>query len=57
MLFFFPQMIVGVVNQLGAGYHFQNISRGIVDSRDLLYFLSVIFIGLFATKLAMEEKK
>jgi len=57
MLFFFPQMLVGVVNQLGAGFHFQNISRGIVDSRDLLYFLSVIFIGLFATKLAMEEKK
>jgi ABC-2 type transport system permease protein len=57
MLFFFPRTIVGVVNQLGAGYHFQNISKGIVDSRDLLYFLSVIFIGLFATKLAMDEKK
>ncbi len=57
MLFFFPQSIVKTVGYLGSDYHFQNISKGIIDSRDLLYFLSIIFIGLYATYLAMEEKK
>ncbi len=57
MLIFFPQSLLGVIGYLGADFHFQNISKGIIDSRDVLYFLSVIFIGLYCTNLAMEEKK
>jgi len=57
MLFFFPRKIVAVLSYLGAGTHFENISKGIVDSRDLLYFLSLVFIALFATNLVLEEKK
>lgn len=57
MLFFFPGKIVAVIGYLGAHNHFENIAKGIVDSRDLLYFLSVVFIALFATSLVMEEKK
>lgn len=29
--------------------HFESIQKGVIDSRDLLYFLSVIGFGLFAT--------
>jgi gliding motility-associated transport system permease protein len=57
MLFFFPQSILGVIGYLGADSHFQNVAKGVIDSRDILYFLSVIFIGLYATDLAMKEKK
>jgi ABC-2 type transport system permease protein len=57
MLFFFPGKIVALLSYLGAGAHFENISRGIVDSRDLIYFLSLVFVALFATSLVMEEKK
>jgi len=57
MLFFLPQKLLGVLGYLGADYHFQNISRGIIDSRDIVYFASVIFIGLFASHVAMQEKK
>jgi len=56
VLLFFPQSLLGVVGYLGANFHFQNISKGIIDSRDVLYFLSVIFISLYATHLAMQEK-
>jgi ABC-2 type transport system permease protein len=47
---------VGVLGYLGADFHFGNISKGILDSRDVIYFLSVIFVGLYATHLVMEEK-
>ena len=57
MLFFIPQKLLSVIAYIGAGYHFQNIARGIVDTRDVLYFLSVMAIGLFATNLVMQEKK
>lgn len=57
MLFFFPRTLLSVIGYLGADFHFQNISRGIIDSRDIVYFASVIFIGLYATHLVMLEKK
>jgi len=57
MLFFFPPALVSFVSYLGADPHFQNISRGILDSRDFLYFLSVIFLGLYGTSLALEGRK
>jgi ABC-2 type transport system permease protein len=56
ILFFLPSPLVGVLEYLGADYHFENISKGILDSRDIVYFLSLIFISLYATHLAMEEK-
>ncbi|MFZ0242196.1 MAG: ABC transporter permease subunit [Desulfobacterales bacterium] len=56
MLFFLPRGILGAVAYLGVDQHFQNISRGIVDTRDVLYFLSICFIGLYAAHLALEDK-
>jgi len=56
MLFFFPQATLVVLGYLGAASHFQNIAKGIIDSRDIIYFLSVVFIGLYGTALVMEEK-
>ncbi|MBF0227225.1 MAG: ABC transporter permease subunit [Desulfobacterales bacterium] len=56
MLVFFSSTIVGVIGYLGAGFHFQNISKGLIDSRDVIYFFSIIFIGLYAAHIAMQEK-
>jgi ABC-2 type transport system permease protein len=56
MLFFFPGSVAGVVGYLGADFHFQSIAKGVIDSRDLLYFLSVMVLGLFGTYLVMQEK-
>jgi ABC-2 type transport system permease protein len=57
MLFFLPQSLLGILGYLGADFHFQNVSKGIVDSRDILYFFSVCFVGLYGTHLAMQEKR
>lgn len=56
MLFFLPQSLLGFFEYLGADYHFQNIAKGILDTRDILYFVSVGFIGLYGANLAMREK-
>jgi ABC-2 type transport system permease protein len=57
MLFFLPEAALGVFQYLGADFHFQNISKGIIDSRDILYFISVCFVMLYGTNLAIQEKK
>jgi ABC-2 type transport system permease protein len=56
MLFFLPRSLLGVLAYLGADFHFQNISKGIIDSRDVLYFISVCFIGMYGAYLALKEK-
>lgn len=56
LLFFMPSNILPVIEFLGAGSHFATISKGIVDSRDILYFVSVVFISIFSTHLVMHEK-
>ena len=56
MLFFLPQSLLGILQYLGADFHFENISKGIIDSRDVIYYLSVSFIGLYGTNLALQQK-
>jgi ABC-2 type transport system permease protein len=56
MLFFLPRSILGAVAYLGVEQHFQNFSKGIIDTRDIIYFLSICFIGLYAAHLALEDR-
>lgn len=56
MLFFLPRSLLGVLTYLGADFHFQNISKGIIDSRDIVYFVSICFIGLYGAHLVLQEK-
>ena len=56
MLFFLPQSLLALMAYLGADFHFDNISKGIIDSRDILYFLSVVFVSLYGTKLVLQQK-
>ena len=43
--------------QLGIQYHYEALSRGVIDSRDLLYFFSTISLLLFATGLVLRYKR
>jgi ABC-2 type transport system permease protein len=56
ILFFLPSGLLGVFEYVGADAHFENIAKGILDSRDILYFLSLTFVSLYATHLVLEER-
>lgn len=45
------------VQSLGIQYHYDSISRGVVDTRDLIYFLSVVSVFLGLTSLILTSKK
>ncbi len=57
MLFFLPTGLLGFFQFIGADYHFQNAAKGILDSRDIIYFLSVIFLALYLANLRIQEKQ
>ena len=44
------------IQQLGINEHFKSISRGVIDTRDILYFLSVTFFFLFITKMRLDNE-
>jgi ABC-2 type transport system permease protein len=44
------------IQQLGINAHFKSISRGVIDTRDIIYFLSVTFFFLFITKIRLENE-
>ena len=45
------------IQQLGMAAHYSSMSRGVIDTRDLIYFLSVIVLFLSLTKLTLSSRK
>ncbi|KPJ58063.1 MAG: ABC transporter [Deltaproteobacteria bacterium DG_8] len=52
-----PSIVIPIFTYLGLGAHFESISRGVIDSRDLIYYFSVIGFFLFLNTLAIESRK
>lgn len=47
----------GPIKAIGIQAHYQSISRGVVDLRDVLYFLGVIVIFLLLTRVSLQSRK
>ena len=43
------------IQKIGINEHFKSISRGVIDTRDLVYFVSVTTFFLFITKICLEN--
>ncbi len=52
-----PPAFVPLLQYLSIDYHYENISRGVIDSRDILYYLSLIVFMLSLAKLSLESRK
>jgi ABC-2 type transport system permease protein len=46
-----------MIKSIGISDHYSSISRGVIDTRDLVYFISMIFLFLFLTKFSLSRKK
>jgi len=51
------QPIESSITNLGINAHYESISRGVLDTRDLLYFVSFTVVFLSLTKLTMGGKR
>jgi ABC-2 type transport system permease protein len=52
-----PQLIVQTISSFSFLTHFNAISKGVIDLRDIIYFFSLIAFWLFATTILIEMKK
>ncbi|HOT88376.1 MAG TPA: gliding motility-associated ABC transporter permease subunit GldF [Bacteroidales bacterium] len=46
-----------LIQSLGISIHYNSISRGVIDTRDIIYFLSLITIFILLSKLSLESRK
>lgn len=53
---FFENGLDYYIEMLGIDFHYRSISRGVLDSRDLIYFISIIFIFLLTTVKNLHKK-
>lgn len=51
-----PQFLAPTMHFMGLGSHFNNIAKGIIDSRDLIYYSSFSFFWLWLNVLKLEDK-
>ncbi len=51
-----PKFLQGIMRFLGLGNHFSNIARGVIDSKDVIYYFSFTFLFLWLNVLKLEAR-
>ena len=57
LLVFVPPGLAGLIQYLSTEFHLSNMSRGVIDTRNIVYFGSVIGFFLFMTTRVLESRK
>jgi ABC-2 type transport system permease protein len=52
-----PQALIDAIASLSFLTHFESITKGVIDLRDLLYFGTLIAVSLAATAIVLDMKK
>lgn len=52
-----PHGLVNPAQYVGLGYHFASMGRGVIDSRDLIYYISVIGFFLWMNWMIIRERR
>jgi len=56
-LYLVPAWLSSILQFISLDYHFQNIARGVIDTRDIIYYLSIIILFLYFAKNSLAERK
>ncbi|MEI7980276.1 MAG: ABC transporter permease subunit [Bacteroidota bacterium] len=46
----------GILSYLSLSTHYESMARGVIDSKDVLYFCSIILLGLIGTEIALSKR-
>lgn len=57
ILFYMPNWTVSTLEYISIDYHFSNIERGVIDTRDIVYYLSAVAIALMAGTTVLQRRR
>jgi ABC-2 type transport system permease protein len=49
--------VVLTISRIGISYHYNSVSRGVIDSRDMIYFAGVIVLFIVGTRTVLQSSK
>ena len=52
-----PASVAPILHSLGLGAHFESMGRGVIDSRDVIYYFLVVAFFLHLTRLSLAERR
>jgi ABC-2 type transport system permease protein len=52
-----PHALAGVAAAMSVSSHFMNIARGVIDTRDLVYYASIIFVCLLIAQTTLDSRR
>ena len=52
-----PQAVQPLISFLAIGEHMQSMARGVIDTRDVFYYLSIIAVCLVVASVTLESRK
>jgi len=53
----FSGVLAPLLRYISIGEHFTSLARGVIDTRDLVYYVSVVFLSLYLTVRTVESRK
>jgi len=53
----FKGSVADFFNMLSLSNHFESMQRGVFDTKDFIYFISIIFLGLYLTEQNLAKRK
>jgi len=57
VLFYLPGSLATPLEYISIDYHFSNIARGVIDTRDVIYYLSAIGIALVMGSIVLQKRR
>jgi ABC-2 type transport system permease protein len=57
VLMYMPEALASTLEFLSIDYHFSNIARGVIDSRNIIYFASMLGFSLLLATVSLERRK
>jgi ABC-2 type transport system permease protein len=53
---YFQGFLGDLLSYLSLSSHYESLTRGVIDSKDVIYFLSIIFMGLFGAEMVIAKR-
>ena len=57
ILIYLPSSLATILEYLSVDYHFSNIARGVIDTRDLIYYFSAITFSLYLGTVVLQRRR
>ena len=57
ILFYLPSYFASTFEYISIDYHFSNIARGVIDSRDMIYYVSAVGFSLFMGTVVLHKRQ